>query len=119
MALPDCPLDPQKQRSVVETVRAQLLTPMGLRTLAPTHPAYRGRHGDSWESRDRAYHQGTVWSWLMGPFVEAWLRVNDFSPAAGAQANQWLTGFDQHLREAGIGTVRTMVRRNDALLTGS
>ena len=82
-----------------------LLTPVGLRTLAPTHPAYRGRYGVSWESRDRAYHQGTVWAWLMGPFIEAWLRINDFSPPAGQQAEHWLAGFDPHLRQAGIGTI--------------
>jgi len=105
VSLPDCPLPAEQQRSVVEVVRRELLTPMGLRTLAPGDPAYRGRYGVSWESRDRAYHQGMVWAWLMGPFVEAHLRVNDFSPEGAAEAGEWLAAFDTHLREAGIGTI--------------
>ncbi len=105
VALPDCPLLPERQRSVVEVVRRELLTPMGLRTLAPGDGQYRGRYGGSWEARDMAYHQGTVWPWLMGSFVEAWLKVNGFSAAAREQARRWLAGFDAHLAEAGLGYV--------------
>jgi glycogen debranching enzyme len=52
-----------------------------------------------------AYHQGTVWAWLIGPFIEAYLKVEDSKPLACAQARQWLAGFDAHLAEAGLGFV--------------
>jgi len=105
VALPHCPLNIEQQRSVVETVRRDLLTPVGLRTLAPADPRYRARYGTSWESRDRAYHQGTVWAWLMGPFIEAYLKVHGFSADARRQGRQWLGGFDAHLEQAGIGFI--------------
>jgi predicted glycogen debranching enzyme len=73
--LPHAVLEGAPARAVVEQVAAQLLTPFGLRTLAPTDTDYAGRYGGSPRQRDAAYHQGTVWPWLMGPFVEAWLRV--------------------------------------------
>jgi glycogen debranching enzyme len=90
---------------VVDVVRRELLTPCGLRTLGTADPRYRARYGVSWESRDRSYHQGTVWPWLMGPMVEAHLRANAFSPAARAEANEWLAPFDAHLRRAGVGFI--------------
>ena len=105
VALPYSPLGADRQAAVVEVVQRELLTPRGLRTLAPSDPQYRGRYGTSWESRDRAYHQGTVWPWLMGPFVEAYLKVNGFSDGARAQAGKWLGGFDEHLAEAGVGFI--------------
>jgi predicted glycogen debranching enzyme len=105
VALPDCPLAAEKQRSVVEVVRRELLTPYGLRTLSPADARYRGWYGRSGESRDRAYHQGTVWPWLMGPFIQAYLKVNGFSDPARAQAGKWLAGWDQHLPLAGVGYV--------------
>ena len=71
-------------------MRRELLTPMGLRTLARNDAGYKGRyHGGPWE-RDSAYHNGTVWPWLMGPFLEAYLRVNNRSAAAKEQARRWL-----------------------------
>lgn len=73
-------------RAVLDQVESHLLTPLGLRTLAPSDPAYRGRYGGSPLERDGAYHQGTVWPWLLGPFVEAWLRVHGAEADAGAQA---------------------------------
>jgi len=105
VALPDCPLPADKQRSVVAVVQRELLTPFGLRTLSPGDQRYRGHGGHSTESRDLAYHQGTVWPWLLGPFVEAYLKVNDFSDEARAQAGQWLAPFEGHLREAGLGYI--------------
>ncbi|MHC4716679.1 MAG: amylo-alpha-1,6-glucosidase [Planctomycetota bacterium] len=105
VALPDCPLPPDRQRSVVDVVQRELLTPMGLRTLSPAAPGYRGRYGVSWESRDRAYHQGTVWPWLTGPFIEAYLKVHEFSDQARDQCRQWLAGWGEHLRTAGLGFV--------------
>ena len=90
---------------MVRLVTENLLTPLGLRTLAPSDPHYRGVYGGSWESRDRAYHQGTIWPWLMGPMVQAYLKVNDFSPAARRQAGNWLEPFEHHLAEAGLGSI--------------
>ena len=89
----------------MEVARKNLLTPVGLRTLSPADSRYRGRYGASWETRDRAYHQGTVWPWLIGPFVEAYLKVNGFSDEARTQAGEWLRPFDDHLRQAGLGIV--------------
>ncbi|WGS52037.1 amylo-alpha-1,6-glucosidase [Paraburkholderia sp. D15] len=69
-------LEGDAARAVLDQVEAQLLTPSGLRTLAPSDPAYRGHYGGPPLARDGAYHQGTVWPWLLGPFVEGWLRVH-------------------------------------------
>jgi len=93
-------------RRVVDLVEARLLTPMGLRTLAPEDPAYVGRYAGGPLQRDGAYHQGTAWPWLMGPFIEAWLRVRDntASPRAEAAA-RFLTPLRTHLHEAGLGHV--------------
>ncbi len=100
-----CPLPIEQQRSALQRVAEQLLTPVGLRTLAPTDGRYCGSLGVTWESRDRAYHQGTVWPWLIGPFIQAYLKVNEFSDAARAQAARWLEPFDAHLEQAGLGSV--------------
>lgn len=105
VSLPYSPLSPERQEAVVETVRRELLTPRGLRSLAPGDPRYRRRYGGSQQSRDRAYHQGTVWAWLMGPFIEAFLRVHDFDADAARHARRWLEPFDEHLTEAGVGLV--------------
>lgn len=105
VSLPHCPLSPAQQQAVVRAVAEKLLTPYGLRTLSPDDSRYRRRYGGSWESRDRAYHQGTVWAWLMGPFIEAYLKAEGAKPLTVAQARKWLEPFDAHLREAGLGTV--------------
>jgi predicted glycogen debranching enzyme len=105
VSLPHSPLRRERQASVVRVVQEKLLTPLGLRTLSPDDPRYRRRYGGSWESRDRAYHQGTVWPWLMGPFIDAYLRVHESKPFAVAQAEQWLAAFDAHLEAAGVGYV--------------
>src|SRR5207244_3134737 len=86
---------------VVAAVQRDLLTPYGLRTLAPSDPQYRGRFDGGPESRDSAYHQGTVWPWLMGPFLTAYLQVNSDSPEARAQASQWLANLRRYLEDEG------------------
>lgn len=105
VSLPHSPLSGDQQASVVRVVSEKLLTPMGLRTLSPDDDRYRRRYGGSWESRDRAYHQGTVWAYLIGPFVEALLKVEGAKPSALAQAHKCLEAFDAHLSEAGLGFV--------------
>ncbi|MBB5418843.1 amylo-alpha-1,6-glucosidase [Paraburkholderia atlantica] len=90
-------------RAVVAQVEAQLLTPLGLRSLAPSDPAYRGHYGGAALERDGAYHQGTVWVWLIGPFVEAWLRVNGASATNLAQVRtRFLAPLYAHLDHAGL-----------------
>lgn len=105
VSLPHSPISESQQAAVVQTVREHLLTPYGLRTLSPTDSKYRCCYGNSWENRDRAYHQGTVWPWLIGPFIEAYLKVQQHTPFAVAQARQWLSAFDEHLSEAAIDQV--------------
>jgi predicted glycogen debranching enzyme len=104
--LPYAVLDGQPARRVVDEVESKLLTPLGLRSLAPGSEGYRPRYeGGVWE-RDSAYHQGTVWPWLMGPFVEAWLRVRGHTAAAKTQARErFLTPLLEHLNTAGLGHV--------------
>lgn len=96
------PLD--KAQKAVEKVQAELLTPAGLRTLAATDPRYIGKYFGDQRSRDAAYHQGTVWPWLLGPFFQAYLKVNR-DAAARDQVQTWLDGFAAHLRTAGLGQV--------------
>jgi len=98
-------LPSDKQRRVVDAVWRHLLTPYGLRTLAPQDPQYRRTYGGDRWARDAAYHQGTVWPWLLGPFIRAFLRVYGDDPAKVALARSWLEGFAAHLADAGVGTV--------------
>ena len=105
VSLPHSPLGPEGRRAVLDTVTRHLLTPRGLRTLSPDDPRYKGRYEGSPELRDRAYHQGTVWAWLIGPFIEAYLKTRPGDRQAVEQAGQWLGQFDEHLSEAGMGYV--------------
>ncbi len=105
VSLPYSPLDKQRQHAVVSIVLQKLLTPMGLRTLSPDDRRYRRRYGGSWESRDRAYHQGTVWPWLMGPFIEAYLKVEGHAPLSVDQAGKWIEPLSGHLHKAGLGHI--------------
>jgi predicted glycogen debranching enzyme len=96
-------LEPERWRSVLESCRVNLLTPVGLRSLAPGHPDYKPTYHGDLLTRDAAYHQGTVWSWLIGPYVDAFLRVY---PDDRAGARRLLDGLvEQHIGDAGVGTV--------------
>jgi predicted glycogen debranching enzyme len=93
-------------RAIVDQCEALLLTPMGLRTLSPNDPAYKGRYTGPPLERDGAYHQGTVWPWLLGAFVQAWLRVHRDDPAAKTQARErFLQPLHDHLHRAGLDHV--------------
>ena len=93
-------------RGVVDLVEAKLLTPLGLRSLAREDPDYVPRYRGGPQERDAAYHQGTVWPWLIGPFVEAWLRVRGHSAAAKSEARaRFLPPLLQHLETTGLGHV--------------
>jgi len=98
-------LDQERSARVVRKVEAELLTPFGLRTLAPSDPRYIRHYGGDAYTRDSAYHQGTVWPWLFGPFIEAYLRVHDHSDEACKQARQWLGPLRGRMAEFGLGQV--------------
>ncbi|MCU1278719.1 MAG: glycogen debranching protein [bacterium] len=102
VSLPHPVLARARWGAVVDVVRSKLWTPVGLRSLAPDHPDYEPRYFGDLHARDAAYHQGTVWSWLIGPFVDAWLRVH---PDDRAGARALLDGFPRHLSEACIGSI--------------
>jgi predicted glycogen debranching enzyme len=102
VSLPHPVLDAARWERVVDVVRERLVTPVGLRSLSRTHPDYKARYFGDIRARDAAYHQGTVWAWLVGPFVDAWLRVH---PADHDGARRWLERFETHLSEACVGSV--------------
>jgi len=95
-------LDQSRWQPVLDVVRARLLTPFGLRSLAPGHPDYKSKYYGDLRSRDAAYHQGTVWAWLIGPYLDAWLKAH---PAERRGARALLDGFDKHLSEACVGSI--------------
>jgi predicted glycogen debranching enzyme len=95
-------LDPMRWEAIVAAVQERLLTPMGLRSLAPGEPDYRPTYSGDLRARDAAYHQGTVWAWLIGPFIDAWLKVH---PTETDIARGFLAGFGSHLTDAGIGSI--------------
>ena len=91
----------EQARAVVDVCARRLWTPLGLRSLAPSEPGYVAHYGGGPRERDAAYHQGTVWSWLLGPFALAhWHVYRD-----AAAARQWLDGIAAHLRQSCIGQV--------------
>jgi glycogen debranching enzyme len=100
VSLPETALAEDQQGAVVSICAHELLTPFGLRSLGPKEPAYRGHYAGNPEERDAAYHQGTAWGWLLGPFSLAHLRVNR-NPS---QAMAYLEPMLGQIREAGLGT---------------
>ncbi|MBI3507602.1 MAG: glycogen debranching enzyme family protein [Proteobacteria bacterium] len=102
MSLPHAVLDPSRWQQVLAVVERDLLTPVGLRSLAPHEPNFRQRYDGNLRDRDAAYHQGTVWAWLIGPFVDAWLRVH---PEDKAGARRRIDGILVHLSDACVGSV--------------
>ncbi|MCL2329668.1 MAG: glycogen debranching protein, partial [Phycisphaerae bacterium] len=105
VSLPDSPLDAKYQRAVLDMVQRELLTPYGLRSLSPQHPSFTGHYRGTPFERDSVYHQGTVWAWLMGPYVEAYLRVHQFSNDAKRKMRDTLMPLVRHFDEAGLGYV--------------
>jgi glycogen debranching enzyme len=105
VCLRDPSIEGEQARRGVGAVREQLLTPCGLRSLAPSDPHYRARYEGGVHERDSAYHQGTVWPWLMGPFITAFVRVNGNSRSSREQAAEWLSSMEQHLDAACIGQI--------------
>jgi predicted glycogen debranching enzyme len=95
-------LERERWEPVLRVVREKLLTPVGLRSLSREHPEYKAKYYGDLRSRDAAYHQGTVWGWLIGPFIDAWLKVH---PGDRAGARKFLEGFEPHLDEACVGAI--------------
>jgi predicted glycogen debranching enzyme len=103
--LPFGPLDLKKSKGVVSIVKEKLLTPYGLRSLEKGDPSYRGVYRGNVMQRDSAYHQGTVWSWLIGPFITSYLKVSEH-PSDREMAKDFLTKLmGDHLKSAGLGSV--------------
>jgi len=101
ISLPFAPAAKEQAESVIEVIQSNLLTPYGLRTLSPDDPSYIGTYSGSQASRDAAYHQGTVWPWLMGPFIEAYIAVTKDRPGA----RRMMVSLREHLKEAGMGYI--------------
>jgi glycogen debranching enzyme len=95
-------LEQQYWKPVLDIVKDHLLTPVGLRSLSREHPDYKAKYFGDLRARDAAYHQGTVWAWLIGPFIDAWLKVY---PDDRAGARKLLDGFVAHLDEGAVGSI--------------
>ncbi len=103
IAVPHSPLDRQYWPAVLDSVTRELATPAGLRTLSPEHTDYKRAYFGDLRARDAAYHQGTVWPWLMGPFVDAWMAVH---PEDAAGARRWIDPLIDHLVNGGcVGSI--------------
>jgi glycogen debranching enzyme len=95
-------LDEERWEAVLQVVKRKLLTPVGLRSLAPGDKDFKARYDGDLRSRDAAYHQGTVWAWLIGPFIDSWLKVY---PDDRETVQGFLEGFKPHLRSACVGSI--------------
>ncbi len=98
-------LDAGRSAKVVEKVTGELLTPIGLRSLSPRDAKYCGVYAGTPFERDSAYHQGTVWAWLIGPFIDAYRKVNRADRELEQRVSELLNGFEGHLSEAGLGQI--------------
>jgi len=102
-SLPYTMLAKEQMKSLLDIVNRVLVTPRGLRTLSPAEEGYCGIYCGTQEIRDKAYHQGTVWPWLVGPFCEGWLRV--YGEGGASRVRKLIMGFEETLTEAGISTI--------------
>ncbi len=102
-SLPYTMLSKEQMKSILDIANRVLVTPRGLRTLSPAEEGYQGIYCGNQENRDNAYHQGTVWPWLVGPFCEGWLRV--YGEGGVSRVRKLIMGFEEALTEAGISTI--------------
>jgi predicted glycogen debranching enzyme len=108
-------LDQERWSAVVEIAHQKLVTPLGLRSLSPDDPEYKPIYSGDLRSRDGAYHQGTVWAWLIGPFIDAWLKVH---PGENERARKFLEVFPTHLGDDGLGTISEVFDAREPHLAG-
>jgi predicted glycogen debranching enzyme len=109
VSLPHSPLTHEQMRGVVEVVERELVVPLGVRTLAPSEPGYRGRFQGPPHERDVAYHSGSAWPWLLGPFATAYLRVHGNRQRARERVRELLAAVERHLFEYGLGHIAEVV----------
>ncbi len=102
ISLDNAVLEQTRWAEVMRVVEEKLVTDVGLRSLSPDHPDYKPIYSGDLRARDGAYHQGTVWAWLIGPFIDAWLKVH---PGDTEGARKFLARFPQHLSDDGIGSI--------------
>ncbi len=102
-SLPYTMLTRDQMKRILDIVNRMLVTPRGLRTLSPSEEGYKGIYCGDQETRDSAYHQGTVWPWLVGPFCDGWLRV--YGEGGASRVRKLIMGFEETLTEAGISTI--------------
>ncbi|MCY3871694.1 MAG: glycogen debranching enzyme N-terminal domain-containing protein [Gemmatimonadetes bacterium] len=105
LSLPHRMLDSARERSILDVVERELLTSYGLRSLSPSDAAYRGTYGGDPYSRDGAYHQGTVWAWLMGPFITSWVRIRGKEADVRTSARDMLRPLLRHVEASGLGHI--------------
>jgi predicted glycogen debranching enzyme len=108
------PLEPERRRHVVAFLKGRLLTPMGLRTLEPVDPGYKPRYRGTMWDRDAAYHNGTVWPWLLGPYAEAVLRAGEFSTSARLEALGVLRPLIARLDRESLGQLPEVFDADDS-----
>jgi predicted glycogen debranching enzyme len=116
MALPYSPVAPARARQALRRVWQELYATYGLRSLSYYDSEYRGVYTGDRFSRDGAYHQGTVWSWLMGPFITAYRRAHNYSPASREQAVMFIDPFRDHLRHHGVGYISEIFDGNEPVV---
>jgi glycogen debranching enzyme len=105
VSLPHTMLSAERAKKVVEVVERELWTPYGMRTLSPRDSRYARRYEGDARARDAAYHQGTAWPWLTGPFITAYVKVNKASSEARDKATEWLDLFQEEFSHGGLGQV--------------
>ncbi|MFZ5597151.1 MAG: amylo-alpha-1,6-glucosidase [Bacillota bacterium] len=113
MSLPYSPADPARARRAMGRVRQELHAAYGLRSLSYYDPDYRGVYTGDRVSRDGAYHQGTAWSWLIGPFITAYRKSMGYSPESRKEAEMFINPFREHLRDHGVGYISEIYDGND------
>ena len=103
VSLPYSMLDKEQMKQVLDVADKELVTPRGLRTLSPGNKFYQGTYGGNQEDRDRAYHNGTVWPWLLGPFCEGWLKV--YGKQGVLKVKKLIFGLEEVMSEHGVSTI--------------
>ena len=113
VSLPFDIMNGERQKAVVSAVENELLTDSGLRSLSPSSEQFIATYSGDPYHRDAAYHQGTVWPWLLGSFLEAYLKVHEFSPSAVTYCEKAIAQFQQQLTDGGIGTISEIFDGNE------